>query len=69
MLFNPDPAKFFPVTTINLVEFPEGVAGDSFVEKNFEGPIQLQLMDTLQYIKVQVIKTKTIKIKGYKLYR
>lgn len=64
MLFNANPEKFFPSASINLVEFPEGVAGTNFIEKHFNGPIQQQLLDVIHYIKVQVIKSKTIKIKG-----
>ncbi|MET3129601.1 ATP-dependent DNA helicase RecG [Arcicella rosea] len=64
MMFNPHPEKFFPATTINLTEFPNGLAGESFIEKNFDGPIQQQLVDVSNYIKNQVIKSKTVKIKG-----
>ena len=64
MMFNAKPSTFFPDTAINMVEFPDGVAGSSFIEKNFNGPIQQQLMDALAYLKAQIIKSKTIKIKG-----
>ena len=64
MMFNAKPSTFFPDTAINIVEFPDGVAGSSFIEKNFDGPIQQQLMDALAYLKAQIIKSKTIKIKG-----
>ena len=40
MMFNAKPSTFFPDTAINIVEFPDGVAGSSFIEKNFDGPIQ-----------------------------
>lgn len=64
MMFNAKPSTFFPDTAINIVEFPDGVAGSSFIEKNFNGPIQQQLMDALTYLKAQIVKSKTIKIKG-----
>jgi ATP-dependent DNA helicase RecG len=64
MMFNAKPSTFFPATAINIVEFPDGVAGSIFIEKNFDGPIQQQLMDALAYLKAQIIKSKTIKIKG-----
>ena len=64
MMFNAKPSTFFPDTAINIVEFPHGLAGSSFIEKNFDGPIQQQLMDALTYLKAQIIKSKTIKIKG-----
>ena len=46
---------------IDLVEFPEGVAGKSFTEKIFTGTIQQQLRDVLSYIKKFIIKEKVIK--------
>ncbi|HDY76277.1 MAG TPA: transcriptional regulator, partial [Candidatus Marinimicrobia bacterium] len=64
LMFNEHPEKFFPSTEIHIVEFPDGLAGKSFFEKVFTGPIQQQLRDALHYIKTQVIKSKTIKIKG-----
>lgn len=64
MMFNAKPSTFFPATAINIVEFPDGVAGSSFIEKNFDGPIQQQLMEALTYLKAQIIKSKTIKTKG-----
>jgi len=64
LMFNEQPEKFFPATQINLVEFPKGIAGDEFYEKNFTGPIQQQLLDALIYLKKQIITSKTTKIKG-----
>ncbi|MCF8362386.1 MAG: putative DNA binding domain-containing protein [Prolixibacteraceae bacterium] len=64
LMFNPQPELFFPHTQINLVEFPEGLAGKEFTEKIFTGTIQQQLQDALAYIKTQHIKSKTTKIEG-----
>ncbi len=64
LMFNEHPEKFFPSTQISLVEFPEGVAGKEFIEKNFTGTIQQQLKDAMSYLKSQVIKSKTVKIEG-----
>ena len=64
LMFNEHPERFFPFTEIHLNEFPEGLAGKEIIEKTFTGPIQKQLKDALAYLKSQVVKTKTIKIKG-----
>jgi len=64
LMFNEHPEKYFPATQINLTEFPEGLAGKVIVEKDFKGTIQQQLKDALAYIKSQIIKSKTIKIRG-----
>ena len=64
LMFNEHPEQFFPFTQINLAEFPEGLAGKVFIEKTFSGTIQQQLMDALRYLKSQIIKSKTVKIKG-----
>ncbi len=64
LMFNPSPEMFFPFTQINLVEFPDGLAGKNFTEKIFTGTIQQQLRDALAYIKTQIIKSKTTKVEG-----
>ncbi|PHS52814.1 MAG: transcriptional regulator [Lutibacter sp.] len=64
LMFNEIPEHFFPSTQINLTEFPEGLPGKEFIEKNFIGTIQQQLKDALAYLKSQVIKSKTVKIVG-----
>ncbi len=63
LMFNENPEQFFPFTQINLAEFPEGLAGKEFIEKTFTGTIQQQLKDALGYLKSQVTKSKTVKIK------
>jgi ATP-dependent DNA helicase RecG len=44
-----------------VVEFPEGIGGTEFYEKTFAGAIQKQLMDALNYLKINVLKSKVIK--------
>src|SRR5690606_33104024 len=39
LFFNEDPRQFFPATQIDVVYFPEGAAGDTFIEKSFHGPL------------------------------
>ena len=64
LMFNEHPEKFFPSTQISLAEFPEGLDGKEFIEKNFTGTIQQQLKDAMLYLKSQIIKSKTVKIEG-----
>ena len=61
LMFTSNPQKYYKGAQIDLVEFPEGVAGKSFTEKTFTGTIQQQLRDVLSYIKKFIIKEKVIK--------
>lgn len=61
LMFSKHPKKYFPTAQIDVVEFPNGIAGKNFNEKIFEGPIQRQLTDALAYFKAVVIKEKVIK--------
>ncbi len=61
LMFTPNPKKFFSGIQIDLVEFPDGLAGKSYHEKTFEGPIQQQLKDALSYLKTNVLKSKVVK--------
>ena len=61
LMFTSNPQKYYSGAQIDLVEFPEGVAGKSFTEKTFNGTIQQQLRDALSYIKKFIIKEKVIK--------
>ncbi len=38
LFFTPDPARFFPCTQIDVVEFPDGLGGERIVESTFTGP-------------------------------
>lgn len=61
LMFSTDPQKYFKGAQIDLVEFPEGVAGKNFTEKIFKGTIQQQLVDVLSYFKSSIIKEKITK--------
>lgn len=61
LMFSKNPKKYFSTAQIDVVEFPEGLAGKNFTEKIFEGAIQKQLTEALSYIKAVVIKEKIIK--------
>jgi ATP-dependent DNA helicase RecG len=61
IMFTEEPMKYFKGAQIELVEFPNGLAGKSFFEMKFTGAIQNQLLSVLDYMKSHVIKTKVIK--------
>lgn len=63
LMFSIEPQKYFKGAQIDLVEFPEGVAGKNFTEKIFKGTIQQQLVDVLSYFKSNIIKEKITKYK------
>lgn len=63
LMFNEDPAQFFPCARIDFVRYRDDV-GDDFKEKTFSGPIQQQLQDSLVYIKNTVIAERVRKIPG-----
>ena len=60
MFFNEHPESFFPQAQIDVVQFPEGLAGP-IIEKTFQGPISQQLNNALEYISVNVLKEYTVK--------
>ncbi|MDF2549344.1 MAG: ATP-dependent helicase [Chlamydiales bacterium] len=55
MVFNSHPEHFFPAAQIDVVDFHDE-AGDSFSEKIFKGPIQIQLKEVLRYLQSMLIK-------------
>jgi len=62
MFFNEAPEHFFPGTQIDVVQFPQGVAGNNIVEKIFKGPLHQQLGDALRYIQNNVTVEKVTKV-------
>ena len=64
MFFNPEPEKFFPYAQIDVVQFPEGDAGDKIIEQTFTGPLHEQLRAALRYIRNVVITEQVIKVPG-----
>jgi len=61
MFFNEHPEKFFPVTQIDVVYFPDGPGGDIFEEKEFKGPLARITRDALSHIKRNYLKETVIK--------
>lgn len=61
LFFSPDPARFFPCTQIDVVEFPDGLGGERIIESTFTGPLHHQLREALRYLRNSVIKEQVVK--------
>ena len=61
LFFNEHPERFFPVTQIDVVWFPEGAGGDRFEEKIFLGPLGRITQDAISFIQRNYIKETVIK--------
>jgi ATP-dependent DNA helicase RecG len=61
LFFNEEPHRFFPVTQIDVVYFPEGAGGDRFEEKVFQGPLDRITRDAISFIERSYIKETVIK--------
>jgi ATP-dependent DNA helicase RecG len=61
MFFNENPEYFFPQTQIDVVQFPEGPAGDTFTEQSFRGPLGRMLQDALRHIRSTVLRERVVK--------
>ena len=64
MFFNSHPEEFFPGTQINILEFPDGVAGTRIKRESFTGPLTQQLTDALGHLKNNVLTQIIVKQKG-----
>ncbi|MFC1727622.1 RNA-binding domain-containing protein [Patescibacteria group bacterium] len=63
LMFSNNPTDFFRGAEIQVVIYKDEI-GDSFEEKYFRGPIHKQLRDALEFIGINVIKSKTRKVSG-----
>ena len=61
LMFTFDPTKYFRSAHIDVVEFPDGLGGVELSEIIFTGSIQKQLIDALDYLKKNIVKSKIIK--------
>ena len=61
LFFHPEPHRFFPVTQIDVVWFPDGPGGDKFTEKVFRGPLPRMLREALDYIRRNYLNEIVIK--------
>lgn len=64
MFFNSHPEEFFPGSQINILVFPDGVAGKRIIRKPFTGPIGQQLTEALEYLKTQILEEIIVKERG-----
>uniref|UniRef100_UPI004028A2CE AlbA family DNA-binding domain-containing protein n=1 Tax=Candidatus Limisoma sp. TaxID=3076476 RepID=UPI004028A2CE len=58
------PEKFFPVTRVEIVVFPEGRENnpDNFIEiPKITGPVPMMIRDTLNYLRTNIVKERIIK--------
>lgn len=64
MMFSDHPEKFFPVTQVDIVHFPEGSVEnpDIMIETpKIVGPVPKIINDTLSYLRINVIKQRITK--------
>jgi ATP-dependent DNA helicase RecG len=61
MMFSNRPDKFFPYTRVEIVEFPDGDAGDFLEKEPITGPVPEQISRTLNFLKDKLVKEKVIK--------
>lgn len=64
MMFTENPEKYFPYSRVEIVHFPNGEDADEFMEANYiSGPVDQMINRTLEYLKINVLRQKTIKVK------
>ena len=63
LFFNDQPHMFFPYSQIEVVNIPDPT-GYGMVERVFQGPIDVQLRNALDYIRSNVIAEKVFKVSG-----
>lgn len=63
LFFNDQPHMFFPYSQIEVVNIPDPT-GYGMVERVFQGPIDVQLRNALEYIRGNVIAEKVFKVSG-----
>jgi len=61
MLFSDLPERFFPYTRVEIVEFPDGDAGNHIEQEPITGPVPDQISRTLKFLKDKLVKEMVIK--------
>ncbi|AKP52281.1 RNA-binding domain-containing protein [Cyclobacterium amurskyense] len=65
MMFTENPEKYFPYSRVEIVHFPKGEADPEFFEAPYiSGPVDYMINRTMDYLKINVLKQMTRKIKG-----
>ena len=62
MLFCEHPDKFFPYTYIELIDFRQATGDRAFSEFTFRGPVQQQIRQFLDHMRVNVLVEVVIKV-------
>ena len=62
MMFADNPERFFPYTRVEIVDFPNGDAGDYEEQDPITGPIPEQINRVLKFLKDKLVKEKVIKL-------
>ena len=62
LFFSDQPHRFFPVTQIDVVWFPDGPGGDHFEEKEFRGPLSVIISEAIGYIERNYLKETVVKL-------
>ena len=64
MMFSEHPEKFFPITQVEIVVFPEGRenAPENFIEiPPIKGPVPMMIRNSLEYLRTNIIKERITK--------
>jgi ATP-dependent DNA helicase RecG len=61
MIFSDKPELFFPCTRVEIIDFPDGDAGDYEEQDPITGPIPEQINRVLKFLKDKLVKEKVIK--------
>lgn len=64
MMFTENPEKYFPYSRVEIVHFPNGEAEDFIEIPNITGPVDQMINRTLEYLRINVLRQKTTKVKG-----
>ncbi|MBW3469511.1 winged helix-turn-helix transcriptional regulator [Arthrospiribacter ruber] len=65
MMFTDNPEIYFPYSRVEIVHFPNGEEADEFIEAPYiSGPVDQMINKTLEYLKINVLRQKTTKIKN-----
>jgi len=63
LLFSKNPEKYFEGCVTNLIEF-EDDSGIDYIDKQFKGPVHIQIRMIMEYLDVNIIKQFTSKSNG-----
>lgn len=61
MMFSENPQVHFPCTRVEIIEFPDGDAGDHFEQDHINGPVPEQIARTLKFLNDKLVKERVIK--------